>query len=236
MIYFYSICIKLCIILFVYYFIIDIEFYFNLCYNKNGDKMIEKLEKDGVVFKDKNSVYIDKDVKIGKGTIIYPNVSIRGNCIIGENNYIDSYTIIEDSDIGSNNKIGPSAHIHSHSKIYSNTTIGNFVEIKNSILCNGVKAKHLTYIGDAYIGEDCNIGAGVVFANYKGIGHKKEQTKLGKNVFVGSNSVLVAPLTIGENSMIGASSTITESIQSNSLAISRKRQITKDGYFQNKKC
>ncbi len=198
--------------------------------------MIEEFEKSGVIFKDKNTVYIDQKVKIGKGTVIYPNVSIRGDCIIGENNIIDSNTIIEDSKIGSDNKIGPSAHIHSHSIVGSNNVIGNFVEIKNSTLCNFVKAKHLTYIGDAFLDDHCNIGAGVVFANYKGFGHKKEKTIVSKNVFIGSNSVLIAPLEIGENSVIAASSTITESVKPFSLAISRKRQITKEGYLENKNC
>ena len=198
--------------------------------------MLEELEKKGVIFKDRNHVYIDEGIKIGKGTVIYPNVSIRGNCIIGENNVIDSNTIIEDSQIGSNNKIGPSAHIHSHCTIGSDNVIGNFVEIKKSTLKSGIKAKHLTYIGDAYIEDNCNIGAGVVFANYKGFGHKKEKTTLSKNVFIGSNSVLIAPLEIGENSVVAASSTITESIKPYSLAICRKRQMTKEGYLENKKC
>lgn len=198
--------------------------------------MLENLEENGVIFKDKRNVYIDENVKIGKGTIIYPNVSIRGNSVIGEDNIIDCYTIIDDSEIASNNKIGPNAHIHSHSVIGSNNVIGNFVEVKNSIICNFVKVKHLSYIGDAYIEDHCNIGAGVVFANCNGIGCKKEKTKLEKNVFIGANSVLIAPLEIGKNSVVAASSVITESIKPFSFAISRGRQITKEGDLENKKC
>lgn len=198
--------------------------------------MIEELQKNGVVFKDKSHVYIDENVKIGKNTIIYPNVSIRGHCLIGENNIIDCNSIIEDSEIGSNNKIGPSAYIHSHSKIGSNNIIGNFVEIKESKLSNEIKAKHLAYIGNASIDDNCNIGAGVVFANLCRPGGKKETTIVSKNVFIGSNSVLIAPLEIGQNSVVAASSTITESIKPSSLAISRKRQSTKEGYFKDKKC
>ncbi len=185
---------------------------------------------------DEKNTYIDSTVQIGENTIIYPGVSLKGNCVIGDNNIIDSYTIIEDSVIGSNNKIGPSAHIHSNSQIGSNNVIGNFVEIKSSILQDDIKVKHLSYVGDALIHSHCNIGAGVVFANYNGFGAKKEKTELFEYVFIGSNSVLVAPLKIKENSVVAASSTITEDIPPFSLAIARNRQTTKEGYLKNKKC
>lgn len=197
--------------------------------------MLEKYEQNGVIFKDKNNVYIDDDVIIKKGCVIYPNVSIRGKCIIEEDNIIDMNTIIEDSKIGKNNKIGPSAHIHTDSKIGSNNTIGNFVEIKHSVLEDNIKVKHLSYVGDAYISNNCNIGAGVVFANYSSFGAKKETTKLENDVFIGSNAVLIAPLEIKEHSLVAANSTITKSISPYSLAIARNTQTTKEGYLNKKK-
>lgn len=197
--------------------------------------MFEKYESLGVVFKDKKSVFIDENVKIGKGTLIYPNVELRGNTVIGENNIIESYTIIEDSIIKDASSIGPFAHIHKDCHIASSVVIGNYVEVKHSKIGRNTKIKHLSYVGDALIGDFCNIGAGVVFANYKKQGAKKESTRVGDHAFIGSHAVLIAPLEIGENAFVAASSTITENVPSNSLAIARNRQTTKEGYLEEKK-
>lgn len=196
---------------------------------------VEELINNGVIIKDKKNIYIDDSVEIGRGTILYPGVSLRGNTKIGENCIIDMDCIIEDSRIGNNNKVGPFAHLHTDCVLGDDNTIGNYVEIKKSKIGNFNHMKHLTYCGDAIIGDSCNIGCGVVFSNYNYSGIKKEVTILEDNVFIGSNSVLCAPLKIGEHSVIGAGSVITEDVPSNSLAIARPRQITKEDYFKEKK-
>ena len=182
---------------------------------------------------DEKNTYIDDTVTIEEGVLIYPNVHIYGNSIIRKNTTILPGSIIENSNIGENNTIGPYAHIV-NSRIGNNDIIGNFVEVKNSEMNNNIKAKHLSYIGNAHIKDNCNIGAGVIFANFNG--KEKNDIYIDENVFIGSNSVLVAPLEIKNNSFVAASSTITDSVPEYSLAIARNRQTTKDGYLKDKKC
>ncbi len=196
---------------------------------------LEELINNGVIIKDKNNIYIDDSVQIGKGTILYPGVSLRGNTKIGNDCIIDMGCIIEDSSIGDNNKIGPFAHLHTSCVLGDGNIIGNYVEIKKSRIGNFNQMKHLTYCGDAIIGNYCNIGCGVVFSNYNYSNNKKEVTTLEDYVFVGSNSVLCAPLKIGDHSVIGAGSVITEDVSSHSLAVARSRQITREDYFKEKK-
>lgn len=195
---------------------------------------IKYLIKNGVIIKDKNNIYIDDEVIVNSGTILYPGVSLRGNTEIGNNCILDSNTIIENSKIGNNNKIGPFVHIHTDSILGDNNIIGNYVEIKKSILGNDNKMKHLTYCGDVSIKDKCNIGAGVVFSNYNYNSVEKKKTIVGDNVFIGSNCVLCAPLNIGSNSVIGAGSVITEDISDDSFAIARSKQTNKIDYFKNK--
>lgn len=195
---------------------------------------IDNLIKRGVIIKDIKNAYIDDSVEVGSGTIIYPNVSLRGDTKIGDNCIIDMGTIIEDSVVGNDNKIGPNAHIHTNTTIGNENIVGNFVEIKKSNIGNNNKIKHLTYCGDANIGNECNIGCGVVFSNYNYSSVDKEQIILGNNIFVGSNAVLCGPLKISNNSVVGAGSVINEDVPSDSLAIARARQTTKIDYFKKK--
>nr|MBS9775528.1 bifunctional UDP-N-acetylglucosamine diphosphorylase/glucosamine-1-phosphate N-acetyltransferase GlmU [Fusobacterium sp.] len=182
-----------------------------------------ELMEDGVILINPEATYIYDDVKIGKDTVIYPNVFIQGNTEIGENCEILSNTRIIDSKIASNVRIeasvieesimesgvtiGPFAHLRPKSHLKENVHIGNFVETKKSVLEKGVKAGHLTYLGDAHIGEKTNIGAGTITCNYDGV--NKFKTEIGKNAFIGSDTMLVAPVSVGDNSLIGAGSVIT---------------------------
>ena len=163
---------------------------------------------NGVQIIDSATTFIDADVTIERGTIIEPNTVIRGG-----------------SSILADCRIGPNAHIRGGTKLASGVRVGNFVEIKNSTLGTGTKVAHLSYIGDATIGSNCNIGCGTVFCNYDG--KKKHRTTVGNNVFIGSNANLIAPLKIDDNAKIAAGSTITDDVPTGALAIARERQTTK---------
>jgi bifunctional UDP-N-acetylglucosamine pyrophosphorylase/glucosamine-1-phosphate N-acetyltransferase len=185
--------------------------------------------------------YIDCTAEIGKGTLLEPNTYIYGDTKIGEDCKIMSGTRIENSVIGDNTTvnaseifestagkncaIGPNAHIRPKSQIGDNVRIGNFVEIKKSVIGDGSKVAHLTYIGDGIVGKNCNIGCGVVFANFDG--KDKHTVTVGDKAFIGSNSSLIAPLSIGENAFVGAGSVITEDVPAGALAIARARQAVK---------
>lgn len=174
-------------------------------------------------------------IKIGKNTKIDNTCKLEGNIIIGDNCIIGPFNILKNVTIGNNNQIinstiedsiiedncqfGPYSHIRNNSKIKSNCRVGNFVEIKNSLLYKNVKCAHLAYIGDAEVGESTNIGCGVITANYDG--KNKHKTKIGSNCFIGSNSVLIAPLTIEDNSFVAAGTILTSSLDKNTFAISR---------------
>ena len=203
-----------------------------------------KLMDEGVILIDPETTYVEETVEIGEDTIIYPNVIIQGNTKIGKNCVILGNTRIENSIISNNVKIesslieqsnieegvtvGPFAHLRPKSNINKNSHIGNFVEIKNTVLEEGVKVGHLTYIGDAEIGSNTNIGAGTITCNYDG--KNKHKTKIGKNVFVGSNSIIVAPLEIGDEAFTAAGSVITKNVSENSLAFGRAKQVNKEGW------
>ena len=204
---------------------------------------------NGVTIIDTNSTYIESDVIIGNDTIIYPGVMIKGKTIIGSNCIIDMNSNIEDSiikdDVTIKNStitdshidefttIGPYAYLRPKSNIGKNVKIGDFVEVKNAKIGNNSKASHLTYIGDAEVGEDVNIGCGVVFVNYDGKNKFKSIVK--DKAFIGSNSNLVAPVTIEEGGYIATGSTITNDVPKYSLAIARERQIVKKDWVKNKK-
>ena len=189
--------------------------------------------KNGVKIIDVNSTYIGDDVVIEKGVIIYPNSFIFGDTYIGEGTIIYPNSVIESSFIYNSCVVGPFANIKKGSKIGANSYIGAFVEVKNSCLKNNVKAKHHAYLGDVEVEENCNIGCGVIFANYDG--KKKHRSKVEKNVFIGSNVTIVSPVNIGENSLIGAGSTIVLDVERNSLAIARNKQINKIDYYNGNK-
>lgn len=203
-----------------------------------------ELMDSGVVLIDPDTTYIEENVSIGEDTVVYPNVIIQGDTEIGKNCIIYSNTRIENSVIKDNVKIesslvensileegvtvGPFAHLRPKTHLKNNVHVGNFVEVKNAILEAGVKAGHLTYLGDAEIGENTNIGAGTITCNYDG--KKKHKTSIGKNSFIGSNSIIVAPAEIGEKSFTAAGSVITKKVPDNTLAFGRAKQTNKEGW------
>ena len=166
---------------------------------------------NGVTIVDPNNTYIYDDVEIGKDTIIYPNTTIKS-----------------DVKIGANCQIGPNAYIREKCRLEDDVKIGSFVEIKNAIVKQGSKVPHLSYMGDCEIGSKVNIGCGTITCNYDGV--NKSKTIIGDNVFVGSNTNLVAPVSLGNNSFIAAGSTITDNVPSYSLAIARQRQTNKEAW------
>lgn len=203
------------------------------------------LMLSGVTIIDPKTTYVDKTVEIGKDTILHPNCVLQGKTKIGERCVIESNIKISDSFLGkevtirSNSVIteskieegaiiGPFAHLRPLTEIKSKAKIGNFVEVKKSIIGRGTKANHLTYIGDSLVGEEANIGAGTIVCNYDGF--EKHQTIIGDRVFVGSNVELVAPVKVGSQSSIGAGTTVTKDVPEGALAISRVRQKNIKGW------
>lgn len=196
-----------------------------------------------------DNTYISSETKIGENVKIYPNVFIEGNCIIGNNttiypgtfiinseigeNCVVKYSNITDSKIGNNVVIGNYSTIRDGAVIMDNAKVGTCVEIKKSIIGKGSKVPHLSYIGDAEIGENVNIGAGAITANYNGVA--KNKTVIGDNCFIGTNVNMIAPITIGDNSLVAAGSTVNKDIPNNSLAIARERQTNKVNYYEKNK-
>ena len=208
-----------------------------------GRKNLELMD-DGVILIDPETTYIEEQVKIGEDTVIYPNVIIQGETEIGKNCKILGNTRIENSEIADNVKIesslieqsrleegvtvGPFAHLRPKAHLKKNVHVGNFVEIKNSVLEEGVKSGHLTYLGDAEVGKNTNIGAGTITCNYDG--KNKHKTIIGENAFIGSNSTIVAPAEIGEKAFTAAGSTITKKVPEKALAFGRAKQTNKEGW------
>lgn len=188
----------------------------------------EKFLNQGVQLIDKSSIYFSLDTTIGKDVIIYPNVFIGAKVTIGDNTTIFPMCVIEDATIGSNVNIGPFARLRPQSILQDNVHIGNFVEIKKSTIEKGAKVNHLSYIGDASVGEKANIGAGTITCNYDGV--TKHNTKIGKNAFIGSNTLLVAPIEVGDGSTTGAGSVITKNVPENSLSVARAKQVNIDNW------
>lgn len=204
--------------------------------------------ENGVTLIDPSNTYIENKVKIGRDTIIYPGVTLEGSTEIGEDCIIKSGTriesskimnsvtiessVIEESFVDEGTNIGPNAHLRPKSHIGKNIKIGNFVEVKNAKMGDYSKAGHLSYVGDADIGYNVNIGCGVVFVNYNG--REKFRTTVGDNAFIGSNSNLVAPVNIEDWAYIAAGSTITRSVKEGELAITRAEQINKEGWVEKK--
>ena len=188
----------------------------------------KKFLKDGVKMIGPETIFFSKDTKIGKNVIIEPYVVIGQKVKIGNNVTIKSFSHLENCKIENKVDIGPYARIRPGVVLKSGSKIGNFVEIKKSILGINSKVNHLTYIGDSQIGKSVNIGAGTITCNYDGV--KKSKTKIKDNVFIGSNSSLVAPLTIEENSVVGAGSVITKNVKKKSLALTRSLQTEIKNY------
>ena len=203
---------------------------------------------NGVIIMDTRNTYIECDVIIGQDTVIYPGNVIEGttvvgeNCVLYSNNRITNGIIGDDvtvensvvlnSKIGDNTTVGPFAYIRPETTIGNNARIGDFVEIKKSSIGDGTKVSHLTYIGDAEVGEKCNFGCGTVIVNYDG--KAKYKTTIGNNVFIGCNTNLVSPVEVEDNTYIAAGSTITEKVPEGSLAIARARQINKENWVYDK--
>ena len=204
--------------------------------------------ENGVTLIDPNSTYIGDDVEIGRDTIIYPGNVIEGNTKIGEgvvlypnsrisnsiisNNVEIQSSVIIDSQIGERTTVGPFAYIRPESVIGSNARIGDFVEIKKSNIGNNTKVSHLTYIGDAEVGENCNFGCGTVVVNYDG--KSKNKTIVGNNSFIGCNTNLVSPVTVEDNTYIAAGSTIVNNVKEGELAIARAKQRNIEGWVAKK--
>jgi bifunctional UDP-N-acetylglucosamine pyrophosphorylase/glucosamine-1-phosphate N-acetyltransferase len=184
-----------------------------------------KLMEDGVILRMPKSIYIDSRAKFEGECIVENGVTIEGEAII-KSSHIRAYSVIEES-LVEDSTIGPMAHIRPKSNI-KKSKIGNFVEVKKSNL-NGVKAGHLSYLGDSDIDEGVNIGAGVITCNYDGV--NKYKTKIGKNVFVGSDSQLVAPVTLEDNTMVAAGSTVTSDVPEDALVISRVKQKIVNSFY-----
>ena len=179
------------------------------------------------------TIYFSKDTKIGKNVTIEPYVVIGSKVKIGNNVIIKSFSHLENCKIENKVEIGPYARIRPGTTLKEGSKIGNFVEIKKSTLGKKSKVNHLTYIGDASIGKSVNVGAGTITCNYDGI--KKYKTRIKDNVFVGSNSSLVAPITLAENSIVGAGSVITRNVSKKSLALTRSQQLEVKNYKRKSK-
>ena len=192
-----------------------------------------KFLKSGVKMIGPDTIYFSKDTKIGKNVIIEPYVVIGSKVKIGNNVTIKSFSHLENCKIENKVEIGPYARIRPGTTLKEGSKIGNFVEIKKSTLGKKSKVNHLTYIGDTSIGKSVNVGAGTITCNYDGI--KKHKTKIKDNVFIGSNSSLVAPITLAENSIIGAGSVITRNVYKKSLALTRSQQVEIKNYKRKSK-
>jgi len=204
----------------------------------------ERHMRNGVTIQDPASTYIEADVVIGPDTYILPGTHLRGKTVVGADCTLGpqtdlrdmtiadrvtiSYSVLVESTVGENVTVGPFAYVRPGSEIAAEAKIGDFVELKNAKIGKGSKVPHLSYVGDAEIGENVNIGCGTITVNYDG--EKKHKTIVGNDVFVGCNSNLVAPVTIGDGAYVAAGSTITQDVPEDALAIARERQVNKSGY------
>ncbi|SNB47658.1 bifunctional UDP-N-acetylglucosamine diphosphorylase/glucosamine-1-phosphate N-acetyltransferase GlmU [Geobacter sp. DSM 9736] len=208
------------------------------------------LMLSGITIVDPATAYIEKQVSIGRDTTIHPNVHISGNtiigagcviepgaviraCTIGKGVTVKTGTVMTDSVLHDEVSVGPMAHLRPGTVLHSHVKIGNFVETKKIEMGEGSKASHLTYLGDATIGSDVNVGCGTITCNYDGV--RKHRTVIGDGVFVGSDVQFVAPVTIGCNSLIAAGTTVTKDVPPDSLAIARSPQVNKEGWKLKKK-
>jgi bifunctional UDP-N-acetylglucosamine pyrophosphorylase / glucosamine-1-phosphate N-acetyltransferase len=207
-------------------------------------RLLNALMLSGVTVTDPATTYVDVDVEIGQDSVIEPHTHLLRGTRIGEDCVIGPYTRIENSRLGNRvraiashieesvlddgAKIGPYAHLRPGAQLGAGVKIGNFVEVKNAVFSAGAQASHLSYIGDAEVGEGTNIGAGTITCNYDG--YNKHRTIIGKRVFVGSHSTLVAPVTIGDGAFLAAGSPITTDVPADALAIARERTVLKEGW------
>ena len=213
------------------------------------ERIAEKHMRNGVTIIDPNSAYIGPDVQIEKDAVIFPGTVLEGKTVIGEGCIIgpssriaDSIigcgstvenSVVKESNIGSNVKVGPFAYIRPNCKVEDNVKVGDFVELKNSNIGSGTKISHLTYVGDSDVGENVNFGCGTVTVNYDS--KNKHRTTIGNNAFIGCNTNLVAPVEVGNGAYTAAGSTITENVPEDSLAVARSRKVNKENWVKNKK-
>ena len=200
---------------------------------KLQNSLREKFIKSGVKMVAPDTIYFSKDTKIGKNVIIEPYVVFGSKVKIGNNVTIKSFSHLENCRIENRVDIGPYARIRPGVILKEGSRVGNFVEIKKSTIGKNSKINHLSYIGDSKIGNSVNIGAGTITCNYDGV--KKNKTKIKDNVFIGSNSSLVAPISLEEGCVIGAGSVITKNVKKKSLALTRASQIEIKNYKRKQK-
>ena len=218
--------------------------------NEIQRRVVERLMSEGVTFRNPSTVVIDSTVTIGPDTVVYPFVTLEGTTRIGEGCVIDpgvhlnnvtvgddvhlkTGTVAEDAIIEDQANVGPYAHLRPGTRLGRRVKVGNFVETKKATFGEGAKASHLSYIGDAEVGADANIGAGTITCNYDGV--RKHQTIIEEGAFIGSDSQLVAPVRIGRGAYVGAGSTITKDVPPDSLALSRTPQRVIEGWAGRKK-
>jgi bifunctional UDP-N-acetylglucosamine pyrophosphorylase/glucosamine-1-phosphate N-acetyltransferase len=209
-----------------------------------------ELQDDGVTVLDPARTWIDPRARVGRDTVLYPDVIVEGECVIGEDSVIRSgsrlvdtilgravevrdHCVLQDSRVGDEVQLGPFAHLRPGSIVETGAKVGNFVELKKTRLGKGSKAPHLAYLGDAEIGPGCNVGAGTITCNYDGV--HKHKTTLGAGVFVGSDTQLVAPVVLGDGAYVAAGTTVTQDVPPGALALSRVRQINLEGWVARKK-
>ena len=196
--------------------------------NIEQEKLRKFFIKSGVKMIGPETIFFSKDTKIGKNVTINPYVVIGKKVKIGNNVTINSFSHLEDCKIKNKVEVGPYARLRPGTTLEEGSKIGNFVEVKKSTVGKKSKINHLSYIGDSEIGKGVNVGAGTITCNYDGV--KKSKTKIKDNVFIGSNSSLVAPITIEKNSIVGAGSVITKKVKKNSLALTRNSQTEVKNY------
>jgi len=204
----------------------------------------EQLLEQGVILMDPGAVYVEPQVTVGEGTVLLPGTILRGNTVVGRDCEIGPNTMLTDctvedgvrintaqceqSTIRARCQIGPYTHIRPHCDVGEDSKIGAFVQLKNCNLGKGTKMAHLTYVGDADVGEGCNFGCGTVTCNYDGVA--KFRTTIGSGCFIGCNTNLVAPVELGDGCYTAAGSTITEDVEAGSLVVARSRQVEKPGW------
>jgi bifunctional UDP-N-acetylglucosamine pyrophosphorylase/glucosamine-1-phosphate N-acetyltransferase len=213
-------------------------------------RKIISLAKSGVTIYDPSNTWIDLDVKIGSDSILYSSVILEGKTVIGKGCLLYPFvhvkdsrigndvkiltsTMIEESTIESGAQVGPFSHLRPKSLVKAGAKVGNFVEMKNTVFGKGSKAGHLSYLGDAEVRDNVNIGAGTITCNYDG--QKKHKTIIEEGAFIGSGTELVAPIKVGKDSYVGAGSTITKDVSPGALAVSRRRLVEKSGWVKKKR-
>jgi bifunctional UDP-N-acetylglucosamine pyrophosphorylase/glucosamine-1-phosphate N-acetyltransferase len=208
-------------------------------------RILDRLMAEGVTILDPATTYVDDTVAIGADTVLQPNVTLEGDtvigaeCVVGSGSHVAAsrlgdrvtlkpYCVLTEAMVEDDATLGPFCHLRPLSRVGPRAKIGNFVELKKSTIGPGSKVPHLSYVGDATVGTDVNVGAGTITCNYDGV--EKHPTAIGDGAFIGTNSSLVAPVTIGEGAYVGAGSVITKDVPPGALAVERSPQVVKEGW------